>query len=676
MAPALQALSGAIPLCPGSMPPKCAKYQLCFSPVGYISLLTPSESMRTPFFGSPIRTCLALSPLVISLFSGCSLVQPTATNTVAPQPAPEHDQSTHPEFMPDPLEPINRRIGTFNGALLLGVIQPTGRAYRAVVPPRARQSINDFTRNITYPTRLVNNALQGRWSDAGNESRRFLCNTTVGVGGFLDVATKWKMLKSDANFGQTLTRWGWKPNTYLMIPVLGPSDETHAMGLALDRASEPWNYFFPYNLASYGATYNRMIDEAEEAVQFIHTEADPYIGAVRFWTYASMDAQPDWQAPGAKDPGTLQTLATAFIKPQDPKFLQHGQVMSVRMSATGRNMKFNCWLQKTNAPLVYISPGQGSHRESNATLVVAELLYQNGFSVVTTTGVFHPDFMTNAATVDLPAYPPDDCRDLLAEYTDFDRVLEKQNPGLFGKRALVGFSMGGFQALYLAAREKQAAPGMVHFDRYVAINTPVNLEVGYRAIDACYDAPSAWPAAERQAKLNNTIHKVVSLVGTPVASLENPPFNAIESKFLVGMSFKLTLRDTIFCSQQQHDMGILQAPLSKWRRTPRYDEILGYSFDDYYRRFVLPYYKEKGVGPDDFTREVNLRTYAQTLRSHPDIRVLVNRNDFILNAKDIAWLKSTLPASRLTVFPDGGHLGNLTSPPVQQKILSSLEGLK
>ncbi len=577
--------------------------------------------------------------------------------------------------MADPLEPINRGIGNINGGILIGIMQPSGRVYRAIVPPPARRSINHFTRNITYPTRLVNNMLQGRWADASDESRRFLCNTTAGVGGFLDVATRWKMPKSNANFGQTLTHWGWKPDTYLMIPMLGPSDDCHAMGLALDKASEPWNYFFPYNLASYGSTYNRLSDQTEDAVQYIHTEADPYVGAKNIWTYISKDTSPDWQSHGAKDPGTLQTLGVALIKPKDPKFLQHGRTMSVRMSSTGRNMKLNYWLQKTNAPLVYISPGQGLHRESNVTLALAEMIFENGYSVVTTTGVFHPEFMKNAATVDLPAYPPNDCHDLLTEFTDFDRALEKKHPGLFGKRALVGFSMGGFQALYLAAREKQAAPDLLHFDRYVAINTPVDLQVGYKSIDHCYDATKAWPADKRQTLVNTAVHKVASLLNMPASSQATLPFNAIESKFLVGMSFKLTLRDTIFSSQMQHNMGVLQTPLSKWRRDPCYNEILQYSFDDYYHRFVLPYYMKAGVGAADFTREVNLRTYERNLRVNPKIRVLVNHNDFILNPKDISWLKSTLPSSRLTIFPNGGHLGNLTSPPFQQKIIRSLEGL-
>ena len=366
----------------------------------------------------------------------------------------------------------------------------------------------------------------------------------------------------------------------------------------------------------------------------------------------------------------------ALIKPKDPEFLPRGRVMSVRMPATGRNMKFNYWLQKTNAPLVYISPGQGSHRESNITLALAEMIYQSGFSVVTTTGAFHPDFMENASTAELPAYPPVDCRDMLVEFTEFDRVLENKHPGLLGRRALVGLSMGGFQALHLAARETKAEPGLLRFDRYVAINTPVDLQHGFTSIDKCHSAPEAWPVAGRQANINNALHKVASLASLPAGSTGELPFNGIESKFLVGMSFRLTLRDTIFSSQIRHDMGVLQTPLSTWRRDPAYNEILQYTFNDYYLRFVIPYYKQRGIGLDDFTREMNLRTYQSSLRSNPKVRVMVNQDDFIHNARDVSWLRSTFGPSRLTVFPNGGHLGNLTSAPVQQKISGSLDGLK
>jgi ABC-type transporter lipoprotein component MlaA/pimeloyl-ACP methyl ester carboxylesterase len=615
---------------------------------------------------------LALVTTVTGLFTACS---PVKLATTAPQPT-KQNQGILPEFMADPFEPVNRGLWGVNHGLLVGVMQPSGRVYRAVVPPPARRSINHFTRNITYPTRLVNNVLQGRWSGAGDESLRFLCNTTAGVGGLFDVASKWNIAKSDADFGQTFTRWGWKPTTYVMLPLLGPSDETHAIGTAADELSEPWNYARPYIYGSYGTSYNRLTDQTEDAVQFIHTEADPYVGVKNIWTYVSKDSPPNWQAPGEKDPATLQTLAVALIEPKDPEFLQHGRIMSVRMPSTGRNMKFNYWLQKTHAPLVYISPGQGLHRESNTTLALAEMIYQSGYSVVTTTGVFHPDFMENASTADLPAYPPVDCHDMLVELSEFDRVLGKKHPGLFGKRALVGFSMGGFQALYLAAREKKADPGLLRFDRYVAIDTPVDLQFGFNSIDKCYSAPEAWPTAERQASINNALHKVASLGTLPAGSTGELPFNGIESKFLIGMSFRLTLRDTLFSSQIRHNMGVLQTPLSSWRRDPAYNEILQYTFNDYYLRFVLPYYKQRGVGMGDFNREVNLRSYQANLGSNPKVRVMVNQDDFILNPRDVSWLRSTFGPSKLTVFPNGGHIGNLTSPAVRKSVIGSLDGLK
>jgi hypothetical protein len=72
----------------------------------------------------------------------------------------------------------------------------------------------------------------------------------------------------------------------------------------------------------------------------------------------------------------------------------------------------------------------------------------------------------------------------------------------------------------------------------------------------------------------------------------------------------------------------------------------------------------------------DLRTYAAGLRANPDIRLIVNRNDFLLPDEDLAWLKTTFAADQLTVFEQGGHLGNLSHPAVQKAILGALAGLQ
>lgn len=578
--------------------------------------------------------------------------------------------------MPDPLEPLNRSVWTMNRGILKGFLQPTSRVYRSVVPPPARQSIRDFTRNVTYPGRFVNNILQGRWQGAGDESLRFLCNTTAGVGGLFDVATKWNIPKSDADFSQTFGLWGWKPNGFLMLPFLGPSDDRNASGKLADELAAPLNYFYPYSLTNYASAYNNLSEKTEPAAQLISTESDSYVATKYFWTYGTKDESPDWKTTGPKDPATLETLGVAQIRTKDPRFIEQGRTRSVLIPSTGRKMKYSLWLQRGPAPLAFVSPGLGSHRVSQATLSIAEMLYHNGFTVVTIAGVFHPEFMVCASTSEIPAYPPNDCRDILVYLTEINRSLEEKHPGMIGKKALVGFSMGGFQALHLAATEKSAPPDLLRFDRYLAIDTPVNLHYAYKVIDQFSSAPQDWPAATRQERANNTVHKATKMIGLPPEMLAEPPFDASESRYLVGLSFRLTLRDTIFTSQMRNNMGVLHTPLSSSHREESYREIFSFSYYDYYQEFVIPYYKQRGITPRDFDREVNLRSYGKRLRSHKNTRVIVNSNDFLLNPKDISWLKTTFGPSRLTIFPSGGHIGNLASEPVQKQILADLDHLK
>ena len=72
----------------------------------------------------------------------------------------------------------------------------------------------------------------------------------------------------------------------------------------------------------------------------------------------------------------------------------------------------------------------------------------------------------------------------------------------------------------------------------------------------------------------------------------------------------------------------------------------------------------------------DLRTYTAGLRANPDVRVIVNQNDFLLTEADLAWLHATLATNQLTVFPQGGHLGNLFNPAVQKSILAALTPMR
>jgi ABC-type transporter lipoprotein component MlaA/pimeloyl-ACP methyl ester carboxylesterase len=667
--------------------------------------------------------------LVVALSSGLtanSLAKAlplVSTNGSAASQPPISETVVLPKSVPDPLEPFNRVMWGFNKAVMTGVIKPTSRIYRFVVAKPVRTGIGNFGHNLTYPDRLINNLLQKKWTGARDETYRFACNTTVGVAGFFDPATRWKIPKSDADFGQTFGQWGWQPQFFIMLPVYGPSNDRDTVGLAADTAAnpllyivpykfvanDPLTYLGPYTYLAYAVMYNNLADSVGEYVRFSQAEADPYSEIQYAWTFARANRVANFQVKGKQDEASLETLESVFFTYKDPEFPSHGQTRSVRISATGRKLKFTFWLQPGKANVVYIVPGLGGHRLSGASLALAELVYKNGFSAVLISNPFNFEFMENASTVALPAYLPADGHDLDVALTEVDRHLHGLYPDRLGNRALMGYSMGALESLFVAAtgptnqysiikqgsvfRFPQGKQGvkevsiasvtnqlpLVCFDRYVAINTPVRLAQGVAKLDEFYNAPLKWPATNRTDNLENTFLKVAALSQGTLMPQTTLPFDAIESKFLIGLTFRLSLRDIIYISQQRHNQGVLHHPISNWRRDPVYQEILQYSYQEYFNKFAIPYYQTNGVATQTgaaMETAGDLRTYETSLHANPDVRVIVNENDFLLTDEDLAWLHATFSTEHLTVFDKGGHLGNLANPTVQKAILAALTPMR
>jgi len=628
-----------------------------------------------------------------------------------------------PKSVPDPLEPFNRVMWGFNKAVMTGVIKPSSRVYRFVVAKPIRTGIGNFGKNLTYPGRLINNLLQGKWNGARDESYRFVCNTTVGVAGFWDVASKWKIPKSEADFGQTFGKWGWQPQFFIMLPIYGPSNDRDTVGLAADTAANPLLYISPYNFdvnkpltylgpysyVAYIVMYNNLADSVGEYVRFSQAEADPYSEIQYAWTFARANRVADFQIKGKQDEASLETLESVFFTFKDPNFPSHGTTRSVRIPATGRNLKFTYWLQPGKANVVYIVPGLGSHRLADTSLALAELVFKNGFSAVCISSPYNSEFMENAATAAMPAYLPVDARDVHAALTEIDHRLHVLYPNRLGNRGLMGYSMGAIQSMFIAAsgptnqyhvtskgsvlrflqgkqgvKEVTIAPvtnqlPLIHFDRFVAINTPVRMAQGISKLDEFYRAPLAWPVTNRTDNIENTFLKVAALSQDTLDPQTTLPFSAIESKFLIGLTFRLKLRDMIYSSQRRNNQGILRLPIRNWRRDPVYQEILQYSYQDYFEKFAIPYYHTNGLAESTaqtMEKNGNLRSYEAGLRANPDVRVIVNQNDFLLTDEDLAWLHATFATNQLTVFAQGGHLGNLFNPAVQQSILAALTPMR
>lgn len=143
----------------------------------------------------------------------------------------------------DPLEPVNRAFFHFNDKLYFWILKPVASGYKTIIPEDGRIGIRNFISNVKTPVRLVNCLLQAKFKGAGNETVRFVLNTTIGVAGFFDPAKKtFKIEKYDVDFGQTLGVWGIGPAFYLNLPILGPSSLRDGIGYVGDLFFDPQTY--------------------------------------------------------------------------------------------------------------------------------------------------------------------------------------------------------------------------------------------------------------------------------------------------------------------------------------------------------------------------------------------------------------------------------------------------
>ena len=134
----------------------------------------------------------------------------------------------------DPLERTNRGTHRFNTAIDDAVLRPVAVGYRDHVPDSVRTSINNFLENLAYPTTIVNNLLQLKIKDTLSDIGRFALNSTIGIGGLFDPASRFGIPKNDEDFGQTLGRWGVPDGPYVVLPFFGPSSARDAPAIYVD----------------------------------------------------------------------------------------------------------------------------------------------------------------------------------------------------------------------------------------------------------------------------------------------------------------------------------------------------------------------------------------------------------------------------------------------------------
>ena len=143
----------------------------------------------------------------------------------------------------DPLEPMNRKIFGFNEAVDQVFIKPVAAGYAQVVPSFAQTAFSNVIKNIKDVWSAANLFLQGRPGEGAQEILRVGINTTMGLGGLLDIATPMQLERHNEDLGQTFGVWGVPSGPYLVLPLFGPSTVRDAAGLPADNYFSPTLFF-------------------------------------------------------------------------------------------------------------------------------------------------------------------------------------------------------------------------------------------------------------------------------------------------------------------------------------------------------------------------------------------------------------------------------------------------
>lgn len=179
----------------------------------------------------------------------------------------------------DRFERTNRAVYRFNDALDRGIAKPLAKGYVKVTPRPVRTGVSNFFHNLTYPTVIINDLLQGKIKSFGGDTARLVVNTTLGIGGLFDPATRMGLPAGDEDFGQTLGRWGVPPGPYVVLPIFGPSDVRDTVGFAGDWFTDPKNYVSNIYL-SLGLSGGALLDKRAELLStddVLARSFDPYV---------------------------------------------------------------------------------------------------------------------------------------------------------------------------------------------------------------------------------------------------------------------------------------------------------------------------------------------------------------------------------------------------------------
>jgi phospholipid-binding lipoprotein MlaA len=201
---------------------------------------TPMQPNSSALSASPGRLSDSTAPTISPREGACTVPSEASDHDEFFDPFANSDGSIADEY--DPWEPFNSTMFEFNRNVDRLALKPLAQGYNFVMPDVAQVGVSNFFYNLRFVLRFVNNVFQGKIKGAGVEISRFLVNSTLGVGGFLDTATHMNLQTPEEDTGQTLGFYGVTPGPYLVLPFLPPLNLRDGFGYAADIFLDPINW--------------------------------------------------------------------------------------------------------------------------------------------------------------------------------------------------------------------------------------------------------------------------------------------------------------------------------------------------------------------------------------------------------------------------------------------------
>lgn len=600
----------------------------------------------------------------------------------------------------DPWEGFNRKMFVFNLKANKYVLRPINIVWASVMPQYGMDRIQNVYTNLKYPIRLVSSLLQKDFETSKSETSRFFINTTIGIAGLYDPAlNKFKIEPRDESMGQALAYHNVKQGPFVVLPIVTQGNTRDIAGQILDLPLNPCSYLFmvgPISMASTGVSLVNDTTYLQPIFKMAENYPDPYsvakqaYGVDKYIKNSNLDRKDVFKEKMAsqnivpihnvtQNPNLKADINLNNYNPQSPEidairsmwfdnlassdttwsilsvwnksFYKKLKTESISLTPGRPKLKYKYILQKDkSAPLAIIYPSVGEGITAIQPTVEANILYDEGYSVLITISTFNWEFFNSLPGKYAPGLPPQDARTLRKITPIIINDIQSKNTCKFDKKIIVGNSFGAFTTLFVAAQEEEN--NTLGISKYIAINPPIEYFFVMKQLDK-YSQSAQNTSEDVKLRAAMTVKKAIQ-VSQSAPNLTNTvaetlPFTEDEAKLALGYSMKQKLSDVLFVLND----GLKLKKVAEKRAL--YEKINNTGYYDYALNYLF-------VGQDKSLEQLNydasLYSLANFFKKSDNYKIYHSIDDCFVNEEQLIWLKKQ-SGNKSVFYSNGSHFGAL-----------------